>query len=209
MNLTDLITALIFLFQNCGLSFSNILSQYYPQLSYTEDENRIYINYYYYSIWIAKTRQGNFLNALEYKIGELLKEYPIQIFGFKRPYFYQNFGILIKPHFEDFNKNANTFSYYQYCIYNRNILPYFFSLSSKDSENNLGIFNNRIITKNYSHLRPLVFPLTCNNCGNFMYGGLEPFCPNCGTINLDSYSNANFLKFYFEKTLEIQIGGRY
>lgn len=208
MNLTDLITSLIFLFQNCGLSFSNILSQYYPQLSYTEDENRIYINYYSYSsIWVAKNRQGNFLNALEFQIGCILQEYPIQIWGFRRPYFNQNFGILVKPIFQNFDKNIEPFNYYQYSIYNRNIMPYVFSLSTEDSENNLGVFNNKIVTKNYSHLRPLLFPLSCNNCGNFMYGGLEPFCPKCGTINLTHSSNANFLKFYFEKSLEIQIGG--
>ena len=208
MNLTDLITKLIFLFQNCGLSFSNILSQYYPHLSYTEDENRIYINYYsYWSIWIAKNRQGNFLNDLEFQIGCILQEYPIQIWGFRRPYFNQNFGILVKPIFQNFDKNIEPFNYYQYSIYNRNIMPYVFSLSTEDSENNLGVFNNKIVTKNYSHLRPLLFPLSCNNCGNFMYGGLEPFCPKCGTINLTHSSNANFLKFYFEKSLEIQIGG--
>gem|GEM_PF-1848879 len=189
-------------------SFSNILSQYYPQLSYTEDENRIYINYYsYWSIWIAKNRQGNFLNALEFQIGCILQEYPIQIWGFRRPYFNQNFGILVKPIFQNFDKNIEPFNYYQYSIYNRNIMPYVFSLSTEDSENNLGVFNNKIVTKNYSHLRPLLFPLSCNNCGNFMYGGLEPFCPKCGTINLTHSSNANFLKFYFEKSLEIQIGG--
>lgn len=199
---------LIFLFQNFELALSTLLSEYYPQLSYTEDENRIYINYYYHSIWIAKNRQGNFLNALEWRIGCILQEYPIEIYGFKRRYFNQNFGILIKPNFQDFDKNASTFNYYHYSIYNRNIMSHVFSLSTKDSDYNLGIFNNRIVSKSYSHLIPIVTPLICSRCGNSMYGGLEPFCPKCGIINLTDYSNANFLKFYLEKNLELQIGGK-
>lgn len=183
-------------------TITSILSTFYPQLIFTEDENRIYL--FEGRICIAKDNKGNRMNAHEVFCSTILQEYFILHFPFAIPYYNMTHGIIVKPLFIPFNKDENAYTLNAYFHYGSSLVHKGFSINPM--LNKVGTLNGKLVLTNYSNFipYPTPLPLTCNH-GNYMFGGLEP-CSPCG-CNVASSQNIKALEFYHFENLKKYTGG--
>lgn len=178
--------------KNPNVPIAQVISHFYPVIDFVEDEDRIYLANK--TICIAKTKEGNLINLHEWYCSTLLSEYIIQFYPCRRPFLNFNYGVIIKPTFQKFDRTAANSSYYIQ-ILAANYLGK--GVVNKLKDNQIGILNGRLVLTDYSNFIPFIFwnfPLTCS-CGHLILGSLEPFCLQCGIIDLNKDSTLNIIDF--------------